>query len=341
MLKFSFEENRLRPINFFIFILFTVITFLGISYPFPMNMLPLIFVFIMIPVLDVIIGIDETNPSVEQEKKWRSYRVWAPATYLYSFTHFAVLYHGITLSPSLHWGELLMMSLIVGLYTGGLGITVAHELCHKREKLPKFLAELLLSSVWYQHFATEHVRGHHLHVSTDLDPASARINEAFYPFLIRTVIGSFTSALKIDKTSVVRGIFLSLVWTLLCFYYSFMAGVFFLAQAIVAITLLELVNYVEHYGLKRKKLENGRYEKVQPQHSWNSAHRFSNALLFNLQKHSDHHAAAHLPYTVLKHQHSAPQLPSGYPGMILLALIPPLWFKVMNPRLTLEQENIH
>jgi alkane 1-monooxygenase len=341
MLIFSSEENRLHPINFFIFILFIVITFIGISYPSPMSLLPLIFVFVMIPILDAIIGKDVMNPSDEQEKKWRIYRVWAPATYLYTLTHFAVLYYGITLSPSLQWGELLMIGLIVGLYTGGLGITVAHELCHRRERLPKFLAELLLSSVWYHHFATEHVRGHHLHVATDDDPASARFNEGFYPFFLRTVIGSFTSALKIDSSSVARGILLSTIWTVGCFYYNPMAGVFFLAQAIIAITLLELVNYVEHYGLKRKKLENGRYEKVQPQHSWNSAHRFSNALLFNLQKHSDHHAAAHLPYTVLKHQHSAPQLPSGYPGMILLALIPPLWFKVMNPRLAIEQGKLN
>lgn len=323
----------MHPAHFFTFILFTLITFMGIYYPYPMNTIPIIFVFVFIPLIDSIVGVEESNPNPIQEKKWRSPQVWAPATYLYAISHFLILVQAMFKSSTLQWGELLMISLVVGLYTGGLGITVAHELCHKKEKIPKYLSELLLSSVCYHHFSIEHVRGHHLHVSTDQDPASARFNEAFYPFLIRTLWGSLKSAFKIDRASFARGIVLSSLWVGLAFSLSLKAAFFFLLQSMIAITLLELVNYVEHYGLKRKRLENGRYEKVLPIHSWNSAHRFSNALLFNLQRHSDHHAAAHLPYTILKHHPQAPQLPSGYPGMIILALFPPLWFRVMNPRI--------
>jgi alkane 1-monooxygenase len=330
----------LHPLNFFTFIIFSIITFIGIYFPYPATTLPILFIFIVIPLIDALIGKNKTNPNAIQENRWKLYSVWAPALYLYALTHFLLLGHATIQSTALHWGELPLLSLVIGLYTGGLGITVAHELCHKKDRLPRIVSELLLSSVCYQHFAIEHVRGHHHHVSTDADPASARFNESFYSFFPRTLKGTFINAINIDIHSVQRGIALSCLWMGIAFYFGIKAGVFFILQSAIAITLLELVNYVEHYGLRRKKLENGRYEKVQPQHSWNSAHHFSNSLLFNLQRHSDHHAAAHLPYTVLKHQDSAPQLPSGYPGMIILALLPSLWFRVMNPRLNNEQEKL-
>ncbi len=149
---------------------------------------------------------------------------------------------------------------------------------------------------------------------------------------MRSVVGSFLHALKLDRGQVIYGVCLSLVFTGMAAWLGTSVLIFFIVQAIVAFVLLEFVNYLEHYGLSRKPLGNGRYEKVTPIHSWNSAHKFSNLLLFNLQRHSDHHALAHLPYTILKHHDSAPQLPSGYPGMILLAIIPPLWFKVMDPK---------
>jgi alkane 1-monooxygenase len=258
--------------------------------------------------------------------------VWGPAVSLYVITHFAILIYSLANSIQLTWTSLIIGAVAVGLYTGGLGITVAHELCHKKEKLPRFIADLVLASVCYQHFAIEHVRGHHFQVATIEDPASSRKNESAYPFLLRTISGTFRHALQLDKSGVMKGIGLALIFAGSAFVFDVKAGAFFIIQSMVAIVLLELVNYVEHYGLSRKKLENGRYEKVLPIHSWNSAHKFSNLMLFNLQRHSDHHASAHLPYTVLKHQETAPQLPTGYPGMIMLALVPPLWFKVMNPK---------
>jgi alkane 1-monooxygenase len=323
----------MNPLYFLNFIIFTIITLMGIFSPSEFKLFPILFVFVGIPLIDAVIGVDKSNPNVDQEKRWKSSHVWAPTLYLYSFTHFGVIIcGGLQSLHSQSFAELIIMGITAGLYTGGLGITVGHELCHKKEFIPRFVADLLLASVWYQHFAVEHVRGHHLAVSTPEDPASARKNENVYRFLWRTISGSLLHAFQLDSTAVIKGMTLSLVFTLFASYFGSKVLVFFCIQSFVAILLLELVNYVEHYGLTRKQLTNGRYEKVLPIHSWNSAHKFSNILLFNLQRHSDHHAMAHLPYTVLKHQEDAPQLPSGYPGMILLALVPPLWFKFMNPK---------
>jgi alkane 1-monooxygenase len=326
------------PIYFFTFNLFSIILFIGINSTYPFNLLPIIFVFIGIPLFDLIIGEDKSNPRPDQEMSWQSSAFWGPAVYFYVITHFAILSYSLSKSTNLAWDDLVIGAIAVGLYTGGLGITVAHELCHKKEKLPRFVADLILASVCYKHFSIEHVRGHHLQVATKEDPASSRRDESVYPFLLRTITGTFLHALQLDKTGVIKGVAFSLIFVSSAFFFDLRAGAFFVIQSIVAIVLLELVNYVEHYGLSRKKLSHGRYEKVLPIHSWNSSHKFSNLILFNLQRHSDHHATAHLPYTVLKHQELAPQLPTGYPGMIMLALVPPIWFKVMNPKVVEAQK---
>lgn len=323
----------MHPIQFFAFLIFTIIAFWGVLQSGAALLVPVLFVFVGIPLIDFLVGADKRNPNTEEEKSWKREKVWGPALYFYAVTHFALLVVAVFAVLEMNsWINILGTALVVGLYTGGMGITVAHELCHKKELLPRTVADFLLASVWYQHFAVEHVRGHHLMVSTPEDPASARSGENVYAFIIRSVVGSFIHAMKIDKSKVLYGVGLAILFTVGSAFLGANVLVFFLCQAIVAFVLLEMVNYLEHYGLSRKPLGNGRYEKVTPIHSWNSAHKFSNLLLFNLQRHSDHHALAHLPYTVLKHHEDAPQLPSGYPGMILLALIPPVWFKVMDPK---------
>lgn len=294
---------------------------------------PFIFVFIFVPFVDYVLGENKLNPE-QKSLAWSHPIIWAPILYLYVITHFVVLAVALNKTQHLSLIELSVFATAVGLYTGGLGITVAHELIHKKGKGGRLTADILLATVCYTHFATEHIKGHHNFVCTPEDPASARAGESVYSFLPRTISGSFASAWSIDKRKVLIGIFQSAFIATLVYYFFALNGlIFFLLQSVIAILLLELVNYVEHYGLTRKKLGNGRYEAVRPMHSWNSSHRFSNLLLFNLQRHSDHHAAANLPYTVLKHHESAPQLPSGYPGMILLALMPPIWFRVMNKKL--------
>ena len=321
------------PMAFYTFLLLTSLTVLGVSNPTPWAYISIGFIFIGIPLVDFVIGTTKINPSEDEQNILKKTIYWSSPLYLYCLTHFAILYWaGFKLTSQLNWGDFLLTSVVVGMYTGGVGITVAHELCHKKEFIPRTLADLLLSSVCYQHFAVEHVRGHHFRVATPDDPASSRKGESVYAFWIRAVITSFFHACQIDLKSVLRGLFYSVIFAISFYLIGPRVLVFFFLQSFVAFTLLELVDYIEHYGLERKKSSSGRFEKVQVYHSWNSSHRFSNLLLFNLQRHSDHHAYAHLPYSILRHHDEAPQLPSGYPGMILLALIPPLWFKVMDKK---------
>lgn len=331
------KNSRLstKPLQFLTFLIFTSVVILALFSQNPIFLFSVhLFVFLLVPVIDFVVGENKFNPEDPEIKTWSQSRVWAPLLYIYVLSHFLVLYMAIQKLPSLSMPESLLLASAVGLYTGGLGITVAHELCHKKDKLHRYMADILLASVCYTHFAIEHVRGHHFHVATQDDPASARFGESVYAFLPRTLKDSFLSAWGIDSKKVLLGISLTLLFILIILVMSGIQGlVFFFTQSIVAIILLELVNYVEHYGLSRKALPNGRHEVVRPQHSWNSSHVFSNLLLFNLQRHSDHHAAANLPFTILKHHDKAPQLPSGYPGMILLSLVPPLWFKLMNAKL--------
>lgn len=251
--------------------------------------------------------------------------------------------------------EWCALVLSVGVLTGGVGINISHELMHKRGKLERTLSKILLASVSYGHFYIEHVRGHHLRVATDDDPASARWGESFYRFYPRCVIGSFKSAWHLETKRLQRAnlSFWSLrnnFWwilatpVLICAIVSLVLGwtaaAFFIVQGIIAFSLLEVTNYIEHYGLSRKKLANGRYEKVTYIHSWNVNSFMSNAFLFNLQRHSDHHAHPAKPYQVLRHLEVSPQLPVGYPGMIWLALCPPLWRKVMHPILEQRAETL-
>lgn len=323
----------MHPLGFLAFLILSGLTLVGLSTP-TLAALPVAFVFLGIPILDLLIGRRTAQYSVEAEARWKSARIWTAPLYLYFIFHFLILGTGLYFCLQTDsWGRVFLIAFLVGLHNGGLGITAAHELCHKKEWHARWAADLLLTSVWYQHFVVEHVRGHHFQVATLADPASARRDENIYRFLVRCISGSFLDAWRIDSRAVVRGILISILITLGFALFGLKALGFFLVQAFVAVLLLESVNYIEHYGLSRKQLENGRYEKVLPIHSWNSDFVFSNYILFNLQRHSDHHGMAHLPYTVLKDPPTAPLLPAGYPTMILLALVPPLWFRLMNPRL--------
>lgn len=237
--------------------------------------------------------------------------------------------------------------LSVGLSCGGLGIVIAHELVHRRDKLDYWIGKLLLTTVLYMHFAIEHVRGHHARVATDADPASARSGQSVYAFVPESIWRQIGSAWQLEAERLAkRGqsafslgnemlgmIAIQAVWVAAIFLFGgASAGLAYLAVAAIAVVLLEVVNYVEHYGLRRKIDANGRLEPVKAHHSWNSDHRVSRAMLFELPRHTDHHMNGSRPYTTLQSVPGAPQLPAGYPAMVLLALLPPLWFKVMDPR---------
>jgi alkane 1-monooxygenase len=229
--------------------------------------------------------------------------------------------------------DAMLFTLSVGLATGGAGITIAHELGHKRSPFDRLLSRVLLVTVSYGHFTVEHNRGHHVRVATPEDPASARYGEAFWAFLPRTLAGSLAHAWQLDRREVLGAWAATFaVAAALGAAFGPLAVAFFFGQGAMAIVLLEAVNYIEHYGLERRKLADGRYERPAPRHSWDAYHWLSNAFLVNLQRHADHHVNPMRPYAALQPQEDSPKLPTGYPGMVPLAFVPPLWFAVMNRR---------
>jgi alkane 1-monooxygenase len=247
---------------------------------------------------------------------------------------------------ALSWAESLGLALTIG-GIGGIAINTAHELGHKRGRAERWLSKVALAQTFYGHFYVEHNRGHHVQVATPEDPSSARLGESFWAFLPRTVVGGLASAWSLEAKRLRRlgrGTW-SLhndvlnAWAMSVALFAALVGAFGLGivpwlvfQALFGLSLLEVVNYIEHYGLLRQKTPGGRYERCRPEHSWNSNHIASNVLLYHLQRHSDHHAWPTRRYQALRHHDAAPQLPAGYPAMILLAYVPPLWRRVMDPR---------
>lgn len=251
-------------------------------------------------------------------------------------------------SPELSWVTRLGRISGFGLMCGVLAINVAHELGHRPEKIYQNMAKILLTTSLYTHFFIEHNRGHHKNVSTPNDPATARYGENLYAFWLRSMWHSYVHAWQLEQERLSRrGIkfwswhnemvqftaiqFLMLGIVFLLFGAAVLAQ--FFVAAVLGMLLLETVNYIEHYGLMRRKVSENRFENAAPIHSWNSNHLVGRALLFELSRHSDHHAHPARKYQVLRHHEEAPQMPTGYPGMMLLAAVPPLWFAVMHPRL--------
>jgi alkane 1-monooxygenase len=308
-----------------------------------------VLVFGVVPSLDVLLGEDRVNKNPREPHPRLAAWGYRAITHLIAPAIMAlVLFAAWQVSQrAFEWWELAGLVLSVGVCSGGVGITVAHELIHKTNWLERSLGQLLLLHALYMHFTIEHLIGHHGRVATKDDPASARLGESVYRFYPRTVIGSFLSAWHLEQQRLTRLGLSSLHWrnqmlwfvVLPIVYAAGLASVwgetallFYVLQGVVAFSLLEVTNYLEHYGLEREELGPGRYEKVGVAHSWSSANRLTNYFLVRLQRHADHHMNAMRRYEALQHYPEGPQLPTGYAGMILLALIPPLWFKVMNPR---------
>ncbi len=307
-----------------------------------------IWILVLMPVLDTVFGRDPTNPpewAVPQLEASRWYRL---ITWLYIPLQLWGLVWATRLvsQGGLAWHAELGLALTVGT-VAGIGINTAHELGHKRGKLERRLSKLALAQSFYGHFYVEHNRGHHSRVSTPEDPASARLGESFWEFLPRTVVGSLRSAWELEtarlrrkdlpwwspRNEVLNAWALSVVlFGGLIAAFGVRTVPFLVVQAVFGFALLEVVNYVEHYGLLRQRVANGRYERCQPVHSWNSNNTVSNLVLYHLERHSDHHAHPTRRYQALRNFDEAPQLPSGYALMIGVAAIPPLWRKVMDPR---------
>lgn len=346
-----------KKLSFMLAYLLTTLPFVGLYYGGLCNFVTIFILFSAIPLVDYWVS-DKTNPDSTEENKLSHSLYFKGLTWFY--VPLQLLYFLVAIYYLSHytysWYEWLGFTLSIGLLTGGLGITIAHELMHKNSRFDRFLSKILLSMVCYGHFFIEHVRGHHVRVATPEDPATARLGENIYHFLPRTIIGSFRSAFWLEiKRLQQKGYFvygwhnqfwwiipLPISIALLCYYYGgWIILCFFFLQSLTAIIMLEVVNYVEHYGLLRNKLNNGDYEKVNIHHSWNANHWLSNVLLFHLQRHSDHHAFGARPYQILRHRDESPQLPSGYLGMIVLALFPPLWRQIMDKRVLAYRQKLN
>jgi alkane 1-monooxygenase len=306
-----------------------------------------ILIYGLIPLLDWLIGVDRNNPPDSAVAQLESDRYYRAIVYAYVPTQYAVTVLGawIAVTANLALWEYAGLVLSVGAING-IGINTAHELGHKKESLDRWLAKLTLAPVAYGHFFIEHNKGHHKNVATPDDPASSKIGESFWAFLPRTMLGSLRSAWRIEAARLQRSgkrvlgadnenlqaWAMSLVlFGALTLWLGWTALPFLLPQAFYGASLLEVINYIEHYGLLRKKLPDGRYERCAPRHSWNSNHIVTNLFLYQLQRHSDHHANPTRRFQALRHFDDSPQLPSGYASMLIPAYIPWLWFRQMDP----------
>lgn len=323
----------------------------------------LFFLLVLVPSLDFVIGSDAENPPDSVLAWLEEDRYYRFVTYAFIPVQYASLVFACWMWASGDLSTFSSIGLAMTMGTvGGVAINTAHELGHKRASLERWLSKIALAQTMYGHFFIEHNRGHHVRVATPEDPASARFGEVFYEFLPRTIVGSLRSSWEIEAARLKRTG--SSVWTIkndilnawlmtvvlfggLIAVFGWVVAPYLLLQAVVGFSLLEIVNYLEHYGLLRQKKEDGRYERCQPAHSWNSNTVASNVFLYHLQRHSDHHAHPTRRYQALRSFDEAPVLPGGYGAMIVLALFPPLWRSVMDKRVVahyrgdMTRVNIH
>jgi alkane 1-monooxygenase len=307
----------------------------------------IVFAFVLVPILEQFLP----QLSAEYEEEEKEARLASFFFDLLLIINIPIIYGllymlGINLGAGIYSNtETVGLVISLGIVLGASGINVAHELGHRGNKFYQFFAKVLLLPCLYIHFFIEHNRGHHMYVSTPEDPASARRGEVVYFFFIRSIVKSYAHAWALENKRL-KGKWLSfsnkmIQFTLITAAYiatlfllfAPLAATLLLVSGLISILLLETINYIEHYGLQRKKLENGRYERVMPHHSWNSNHIMGRIILYELTRHSDHHFQSSKEYQILEHHPNSPQLPLGYPASMLMALLPPVWFKVMDKRL--------
>ena len=342
---------------------FLVLAAAQLSQHYELTLLVPALLYVIIPLADWFIGTDTTNPPESAVRDLENDRYYRAIVYAYIPTQFATTvlatYMAVTGNPT--WWQLIGLMMAAGVING-ISINTAHELGHKKESFDRWMARLTLAPVAYGHFYVEHNKGHHKNVATPDDPASSKMGETFWGFLPRTVIGSLRSAWGIERERLAR--LGKSVWSLenenlqawamtvvffgaITLWLGWTALVFLLVQAAFGAALLEVINYIEHYGLLRQKGADGRYERCQPHHSWNSNHIVTNLFLYQLQRHSDHHANPTRRFQALRHFDDSPQLPSGYASMLILAYFPTLWFRQMDPLVVrhfkgdLSRANIH
>lgn len=320
------------------------------AQPDAMAWFPMFFLFVLLPVLDYALGHDPSNPQPDAQVRLDAqpwFRVLTLACLpaqlaLLAWSGWHVVHAGFGTFGVLGW---LLSQGVVG---GVIAINTAHELIHKDTRIERAAGGALLASVGYHGFKIEHLRGHHVHVSTPQDASSARYGQTLWHFLPRALVRNTASAWRIEAQRLARSgkpwwhprnelLGWSALWIAIATAFGWWMGIaglgFFTAQGIFAACALEIINYIEHYGLERRVLADGRYERTTHLHSWNSDYALSNFLLFQLQRHSDHHETPRRRYQNLLHHSDSPQLPGGYAAMFVIAFCPPLWFRLVHPRL--------
>ena len=318
--------------------------------------LPII-TFVAIPLLEVIFSGSKDNITEAESASRQQDATFDYMLYGMVVLHVTTIVMFVYLVSQNHFvgSDLTGAIVSAGICCGVFGINIGHELGHRSNVFDQRLAKIMLLTSLYMHFFIEHNRGHHARVSTEEDPASSRKNEVVYMFWIRSICMGWVSAWQIErkrlrrksswnkiiKNEMLHFQLIQLVVLSVIFALGGLGTVIsFAFAALIGVLLLETVNYIEHYGLQRDKKSNGRYERVRPCHSWNSNHSIGRMLLFELSRHSDHHAHPGRKYPALRHFDDSPQFPAGYPAMILLSLVPPLWFVVMNPHLEREMARL-
>lgn len=314
------------------------------------------FSFILIPILELILPKNEKNYSDCEIESRLDNKLYDGMLYCNVIIVYGSLYYVLMktyTTTSIPFFESIGMILSLGVILGSNGINVAHELGHREKLYERILGKLLLIPSHYTHFFIEHNHGHHLHVSTPEDPSTARINQSLYAFWIQTVFGTYNKAWKIQGklNEIEKRSFFSLkndmFWftliqvgylSSLFLLFGFYGFLIVFSAGVVGFLLLETINYIEHYGLRRNLLQSGRYERVTEKHSWNSNHILGRIMLYELTRHSDHHYKSQKKYQILEYHDESPQMPFGYPTSMVLSLFPPLWFSVMNKRIPLEMK---
>ena len=346
-LKTNMSIRTLKYLSPCLIYIGAITSFLAQGFPI---WIPLIYAWAIIPVLELFIKPDASNLSATEEETAKQNKVYDYLLYLIvplQFFALGLFLHSVTYVQQ-PWIDIAGKTGVMGLLCGTFGINVGHELGHRINKSEQFLAKLLLLSSLYMHFFIEHNRGHHKRVATPEDPSSARYGETVYAFYFRSIILSYLSAWRIAnnetrkkgyppfsvKNEMIQFHLIQIAFVAVIFFvFSPLTALLFLAAAVQGILLLETVNYIEHYGLQRRQIAEDKYERAMPSHSWNSNHVIGRVMLFELSRHSDHHYLASRKYQLLRHHDDSPQMPTGYPGMMILSLLPPAWFWVMNPRI--------
>ncbi len=340
---------RARSLKYFLVYLTPLIVLFSLNCEEYYTFLAIVFVFVFIPFVELFTKASTTNLDKIEEEIAKADRFYDWLLYGLVPLQYIILAFFLQRVSNYDLSTLTKIGITTafGISCGILGINAAHELGHRTTWYEQLMSKMLLFTTLYLHFFIEHNRGHHKNVSTDEDPASSRIGESVYAFYFRSIWGGWKSAFRLESERLKRNgfPFWSIKNEMLIFQViqlSFLIGVtlvygirtclFFILGAGIGILLLETVNYIEHYGLRRKKVGD-KYERTLPVHSWNSNHPLGRLVLLELSRHSDHHYIASRKYQLLRHFDESPQMPAGYPGMMIISLFPPLWFKLMNNRI--------